>query len=126
MQYEVKKLDKFKYVEEGEGEPLILLHGLFGALSNYEHLISHFRRTHKVIVPMLPMFELDLLHTSVSGIAKNINKFIERMDYKNYHLLGNSLGGHIALVHILKHPENVQTLIFTCSSCLYESGMGDS
>ncbi len=126
MQYEVKKLDKFKYVEEGEGEPLILLHGLFGALSNYEHLISHFRQTHKVIVPMLPMFELDLLHTSVSGFAKYIDKFIEKMDYKNYHLLGNSLGGHIALVHILKHPENVQTLILTGSSGLYESGMGDS
>ena len=126
MQYEVNKLDKFKYVEEGEGEPLILLHGLFGALSNYEHLISHFRQTHKVIVPMLPMFELDLLHTSVSGFAKYIDKFIEKMDYKNYHLLGNSLGGHIALVHILKHPENVQTLILTGSSGLYESGMGDS
>jgi len=126
MQYEVKKLDKFKYIEEGEGEPLILLHGLFGALSNYEHLISHFRHTHKVIVPMLPMFELDLLHTSVSGFAKYINKFIEKMGYKNYHLLGNSLGGHIALVHILKHPENVQTLILTGSSGLYESGMGDS
>ncbi len=126
MQYEIKKLEKFKYIEEGEGEPLILLHGLFGALSNFEHLIEYFRQTHKVIVPMLPMFELDLLHTSVGGFAKYINKFIEKKGYLNYHLLGNSLGGHIALVHILKHPENVKSLILTGSSGLYESGMGDS
>lgn len=126
MQYEIKKLDKFRFIEEGEGEPLILLHGLFGALSNFEHLIEHFRQTHKVIVPMLPMFELDLLHTSVSGFAKYIQKFIEKRQYADYHLLGNSLGGHIALVHILKHPEKVKTLILTGSSGLYESGMGDS
>jgi pimeloyl-ACP methyl ester carboxylesterase len=126
MEYEIKKTDKFKYIEEGEGEALILLHGLFGALSNYEHLIEHFRHTHKVVVPMLPMFELDLLHTSVGGFAKYINKFIEKKGYSDYHLLGNSLGGHIALVHILKHPEKVKTLILTGSSGLYESGMGDS
>ena len=95
MQYEVKKADKFKYIEEGEGEPLVLLHGLFGALSNFQYIIEHFRQTHKVIVPMLPMFELDLLHTSVSGFAKYINKFIEKKGYTDYHLLGNSLGGHI-------------------------------
>jgi hypothetical protein len=39
MTYEIKEKDNFKYVEEGEGEPLILLHGLFGALSNFVHLI---------------------------------------------------------------------------------------
>jgi len=126
MQYEIKKLDKFRFIEEGEGEPLILLHGLFGALSNFEPLIGHFRLTHKVVVPMLPMFELDLLHTSVSGFAKYIQKFIEKKDYADYHLLGNSLGGHIALVHVLKHPEKVKSLILTGSSGLYESGMGDS
>lgn len=126
MQYEIKKLDKFKFIEEGEGETLILLHGLFGALSNFEHLIDHFKKTYRVVIPMLPMFELDLLHTSVSGFAKYINKFIERKEYTNYHLLGNSLGGHIALVHILKHPEKIKSLILTGSSGLYESGMGDS
>jgi 2-hydroxy-6-oxonona-2,4-dienedioate hydrolase len=126
MQYEVKKLDKFRFIEEGEGDPLILLHGLFGALSNFEPLIEHFRQSYKVIVPMLPMFELDLLHTSVSGFAKYIQKFIEKREYTDYHLLGNSLGGHIALVHILKHPEKVRSLILTGSSGLYESGMGDS
>src|SRR5437868_2860270 len=126
MQYEIKKLDNFRFIEEGEGDPLILLHGLFGALSNFEKLIEHFKHTHKVIVPMLPMFELDLLHTSVGGFAKYIHKFIEKKEYTQYHLLGNSLGGHIALVHVLKHPEKIRSLILTGSSGLFESGMGDT
>ena len=90
MQYEIKKLDKFRFIEEGEGDPLILLHGLFGALSNFQHLMEYFKRTHKVIVPMLPMFELDLLHTSVGGFAKYINKFIETKKLLLFFLLEKS------------------------------------
>ncbi len=126
MNYEVKKIDKFSFIEEGDGEPLILLHGLFGALSNFEKLIDHFRKSHRVIVPLLPLFDLDLFHTSVGGLAKYLHRFIETRDYNNIHLLGNSLGGHIALLHILKYPERIKTLILTGSSGLFESGMGDS
>lgn len=126
MQYEIKEEGKFKYVEEGEGETLMLLHGLFGALSNFSDLIEHFRKSHKVVVPMLPLLDLDLLQTTVGGLEKFVTKFIEARGYKNIHLLGNSLGGHVALVHILKHPENIKTLILTGSSGLFENGMGDT
>jgi 2-hydroxy-6-oxonona-2,4-dienedioate hydrolase len=94
MEYQIQQEGKFKFIEVGEGEPLVLLHGLFGALSNFGHLIEHFRATNKVIVPLLPLFELDLLHTTVGGLQKFVYKFIEAGDYKNIHLLGNSLGGH--------------------------------
>jgi 2-hydroxy-6-oxonona-2,4-dienedioate hydrolase len=126
MQYEIKQQDKFKFIEEGEGEPLMLLHGLFGALSNFKDLIEHFRVSHKVIVPMLPLFDLDIFHTTVGGIAKYVHKFIEARGYQNIHLLGNSLGGHVALVHVLKHPERIRTLTLTGSSGLFENGMGDT
>ncbi len=126
MSYEIKQDGKFKYIEEGQGEPLVLLHGLFGALSNFKDLIEHFRKNFTVIVPMLPLLDLDLLHTSVGGLHKFLQKFVEHKDYKNIHLLGNSLGGHVALVYILKHPERVRSLILTGSSGLFENGMGDS
>lgn len=124
--YEIKQTGKFRYIEEGEGEPLMLLHGLFGALSNFKDLVDYFARHNKVIVPMLPLFELDLLHTSVGGLQKYLHKFIELKGYHNINLLGNSLGGHVALVHVLKHPERIKSLILTGSSGLFESGMGDS
>src|SRR3954463_6982799 len=126
MQYSIKEEGKFRYIEEGEGEPLMLLHGLFGALSNFMDLIEHFRRTNKVIVPMLPLFDLDILHTTVGGLAKHVHKFIETRGYEKIHLLGNSLGGHVALVHVLKHPEKIKSLILTGSSGLFENGMGDT
>ena len=122
----IKQDGKFRYIEEGEGEPLMLLHGLFGALSNFMDLINHFKQTHKVVVPMLPLLELDLLHTSVGGLQKFVQRFIEHRNYNNIHLLGNSLGGHVALVHVLKNPERIKTLILTGSSGLFENGMGDT
>jgi len=126
MQYQVKEQGRFKYVEEGEGEPLVLLHGLFGALSNFKDLVEHFRTNYKVIVPLLPLFDLDILHTTVGGLAKYVQKFLETKDYKGIHLLGNSLGGHVALVYTLKHPELIRSLILTGSSGLFENGMGDT
>lgn len=127
IQYEIKQQDKFSYIEEGEGEPLVLLHGLFGALSNFSALIDHFKQYNKVVVPMLPLLDMDILNTSVSGLAKYVNKFIELRGYKNVHLLGNSLGGHVGLVYLLKYDDNpVKTVILTGSSGLFESAMGDS
>jgi 2-hydroxy-6-oxonona-2,4-dienedioate hydrolase len=126
MSYEIKQDGKFKFIEEGEGEPLMLLHGLFGALSNFRDLIEHFRKTHKVVVPLLPLLELDLLHTSVGGLQKFVFRFIEHRNFNNIHLLGNSLGGHVGLVYVLKHPERIKSLILTGSSGLFENGMGDS
>lgn len=126
MQYQVKEQGRFKYIEEGEGEPLVLLHGLFGALSNFKDLVEHFRTKYKVVVPLLPLFELDILHTTVGGLAKHVHKFLELKDYTGVHLLGNSLGGHVSLVHTLKHPERIRSLILTGSSGLFENGMGDT
>ncbi len=126
MNYEIKQHEKFKFIEEGTGEPLVLLHGLFGALSNFQPLIEYFKHHNRVIVPMLPLLEMDILHTSVGGLAKFVHKFIEAKKLENIHLLGNSLGGHVGLVHILKHPERIKSLILTGSSGLFENGMGDS
>ena len=126
MSYEIKTDGKFKFIEEGEGEPLMLLHGLFGALSNFRDLIEHFSKINKVIVPLLPLLELDLLHTSVGGLQKFVLRFIEHRNYDQINLLGNSVGGHVALVHILKNPQRIKSLTLTGSSGLFENGIGDT
>ena len=126
MSYTIKKDGKFNFIEEGNGETLMLLHGLFGALSNFNALIEHFKHTHRVVVPILPLLEMDLLHTSVGGLQKYVSKFIEQRKYDNIHLMGNSLGGHVALIYVIKKPEKIKSLILTGSSGLFENGMGDS
>ena len=126
MSYTIKQDGKFKFIEEGEGQVLMLLHGLFGALSNFKDLIEYFKKSHKVVVPLLPLLEMDLLHTSVGGLEKFVTKFIDHRKYTDIHLMGNSLGGHVALVHTLKNPQKIKSLTLTGSSGLFENGMGDS
>ena len=55
-----------------------------------------------------------------------MQRFIEHRNYNHINLLGNSLGGHVALVHILKNPDRIKSLTLTGSSGLFENGMGDT
>jgi pimeloyl-ACP methyl ester carboxylesterase len=125
MEYLIKEESKFRYIEQGEGHPLILLHGLFGALSNWKDVLDEFSPRYKVIIPLMPIYDLPLLRTNVKSLAKFIHKFITFKGYKSFSLIGNSLGGHVSLVYATAHPEGVKNLILTGSSGLYEnSSMG--
>lgn len=126
MDYEIRQNGKFKYVDEGSGETLILLHGLFGALSNFSDLVEHFKTTHRVIIPLLPLFDLNILETTVGGLSRHLTKFVDNLGFNRFHLLGNSLGGHVGLVYTLKNQSKVKTIILTGSSGLFENGMGET
>lgn len=128
MNYEeyIKKEKKFEYLEKGEGHVLLVLHGLFGALSNFEQVIEEFSHKYRVIVPIMPLYSLPLVKTSVGSMAKYIKKFIEYKELENVTLLGNSLGGHVALVCALDIPEKVHSMVLTGSSGLYENAFGGS
>lgn len=116
----------FRYIETSPGAPvLLLLHGLFGALSNFRQLIEGFRAKYNVVVPMLPIYELDLKETGLSGLLSFTERFVHYKGYDNINILGNSLGGHIALLYTLEHGDKILSLTLTGSSGLFESGMGD-
>jgi len=125
MKYEIIERDGYKFIETiGEGETILLLHGLFGALSNFKSILDHFGQEYKVIVPMLPIYDLPLKKTSIGGLLDYIKNFIEYKDLSDIHIVGNSLGGHIALLYALSKEECVKSLILTGSSGLFESAMG--
>jgi pimeloyl-ACP methyl ester carboxylesterase len=116
----------YRYVEAGEGEPLVLLHGLFGALSNFEAVLAHFSQHFRVIIPMLPIYELPMLKTSAAAIAKHIAGFVDDLGLGQFHVLGNSLGGHVALIYTRDHLDRVKSMTLTASSGLYENAFGNS
>jgi pimeloyl-ACP methyl ester carboxylesterase len=117
----------FKYIETKGGENnLLLLHGLFGALSNFTGILKHFGKTHNVIVPILPIFELPIRKLSVTGLVDHVAQFVEKKGYKSVHVLGNSLGGHIALLYALAFPKKIASVTLTGSSGLFESAMGST
>jgi 2-hydroxy-6-oxonona-2,4-dienedioate hydrolase len=126
MEYNIKEENNFRYIEEGSGKPLVLLHGLFGALSNFRDVISHFSKTNTVVIPMLPLYSMPVLSTGVKSIAHFLRDFINHKKWDKVHLLGNSLGGHVALIYTKEHPEKVSSLILTASSGLYENAFGSS
>jgi len=124
MDIPIREEGKFKFIEEGNGHTIIVLHGLFGALSNFTNVIKHFSKNYQVVVPILPIYDLLIINTNVSSLAKFVHKFIEFKGYKDFTLLGNSLGGHVGLVYSKNHPEKVHSLVLTGSSGLYEDTMG--
>ncbi|WP_423147277.1 alpha/beta fold hydrolase [Rubrolithibacter danxiaensis] len=126
MEFTVKEENGFKYIEEGEGQVLLLLHGLMGALSNWESVVVNFRTRYRIIIPMLPIYEMPLLTTGVKSLAKHVHKFIRFKKLDQVTLLGNSLGGHVGLVLTLAHPEEVKALVLAGSSGLYENSFGGS
>lgn len=126
MSFEIKHENNFKYCEQGTGEPIVLLHGLFGALSNFNFLIKHFEARYTVAIPLLPLFELDTDKTTITGMLEYLEGFIDYKGYPKVHLIGNSLGGHIAQLYALKHPGRVATLTLTGSSGLFENSLGDT
>ena len=122
-----KKEGKYNYFEAGEGTPIVILHGLMGGLSNFEEVADYFStRGYKVLIPELPLYSQNLLKTNVKAFARYVKDFITFKNLERVILLGNSLGGHIALYHTKMYPEKVAGLVITGSSGLYENAMGDS
>ena len=126
LTFTVKEEKDFNYIEEGEGEVLLLLHGLFGALSNWDGVVKHFSSKYKVVIPMLPIYVMPIRKTSLEGLVKFIEAFIELKKFKTLTLVGNSLGGHLGLIYTLRYPEKIKRLVLTGSSGLFENTMGAS
>jgi len=126
MDHVLKEEKGFSYIEAGEGETLLLLHGLMGALSNWEDVVNEFSPNYRVILPILPIYDMPLLTTGVRALSKFIHKFIKFKKLSNVILLGNSLGGHVGLIYVLAHPGYVKALVLTGSSGLYENAFGGS
>jgi pimeloyl-ACP methyl ester carboxylesterase len=126
MDFVLKEENGFSYIDEGEGEVLLLLHGLMGSLSNWDAVVDEFKSKYRVIIPILPIYDMPLLTTGVKSLSKFVHKFIKFKQLSNITVLGNSLGGHVALIYVLSHPENIRAMVLTGSSGLYENAFGGS
>lgn len=127
MSGEIQEEGKFKFVESGgDGDVLLLLHGLFGALSNFEGIMNRFSPKFNVVIPILPIYDLPLRKVSVSGLVDHVEEFVEFKKFKKVNVLGNSLGGHVALLYTIRRPDRVHTMNLTGSSGLFESAMGST
>ncbi len=123
---EIKKIEDFNYIDEGQGDVLLLLHGLFGALSNWGSVIQKFSGTHRIIIPLLPIYEMPLRQAGLEGLTAYVEKFVATMKLSDMVVMGNSLGGHVGLMYTLSNKDKVKSLVLTGSSGLFENSMGGS
>jgi len=126
MPLNVKEANGFSYVDEGQGQVLMMLHGLFGALSNWEAVVARFAPKYRVIIPMLPIYSMPIKEAGLEGLRTFVENFVDTMKLDNMIIMGNSLGGHVALLYTLKNEAKVSSLILTGSSGLFENAMGGS
>ena len=127
MKYDIKVEGEFNYIETKGGEEcLLLLHGLFGALSNFGGILDYFGERYNVVVPLLPMFTMPLRKVSINGLLDHVERFVAFKGYSNINILGNSLGGHIALLYTLRNQKVLSSLTLTGSSGLFENAMGST
>ena len=126
MAITIHKKEGYEYVDEGSGPTLVLLHGLFGALSNWAEVVKTFSSSFRVVIPLMPIYIKTDVEPSVRGLVDYVIEFLAFMKLEKYALLGNSLGGHIGLIATLENQEEVTALVLTGSSGLFESGMGST
>ena len=126
MALQIKEENGFKYVDEGQGQVLMLLHGLFGALSNWEDVVKRFSTHLRVVIPMLPIYEMPIKEAGLEGLRKFVEDFVSMKKLDKMIIMGNSLGGHVGLLYTLANSSKVDKLILTGSSGLFENGMGET
>ena len=112
---------QFKTVEMGSSGPeMVLLHGLFGALSNWDSVQPLMAQYSRPIALSLPLLSGHRSEVKVKSLALYTEYFVRQRQFAPVALCGNSLGGHVALRLCLAAPELVDCLILTATSGLYE------
>ncbi len=102
----LKKEKEYRYIEVGEGTPIIVLHGLMGGLSNFDAVTDFFSENgYKVIIPELPIYTMSLLKTNVKSFANSLKNFIYFKKLKAFflhmYLCRSVRGGELGVV---SHP----------------------
>ncbi|MDH5396967.1 MAG: alpha/beta hydrolase [Cyclobacteriaceae bacterium] len=126
MAVNIKSGGDFSFIDEGKGKVIVLLHGLFGALSNWEYVVDYFSKNYRVVIPLLPIYDMPLRESGLEGLVDFLERFIDYKGIKDMNLIGNSLGGHVALIYTLQNESKVKSLVLTGSSGLFENSMGGS
>ena len=113
------------YIEQGQGQPLILLHGNGENCNYFEHQISYFSRYYRVIAidtrghGKSPRGEKPF---SIKQFSEDLKDCLNAMNIAKTMLLGFSDGGNIALEFALRYPERVEKLVLNGAN-LFPSGV---
>lgn len=117
------------YLEGGEGEPLVLLHGFGGNKDTFVRVAGYLTKTYKVIIPDIVGFgesshpvEADY---SPQEQAHRIREFTKALGINSLHLGGNSMGAQIAILYAANYPSDVNSLWLLSPSGIWSAPKSD-
>ncbi len=107
------------YVDEGTGDPIVLLHGNPGWSFEYREIIKEMSKTHRCIAPDYIGFGLsdkpgDWDYLPINH-AKHVEDFLDSLNLNNITFVFNDWGGPPAMSYAIKHPEKIKKLVVTNS-----------
>ncbi len=129
MRLTIDKIMELNYKEFGSGEPVIILHGLFGTLDNWQTIAKKLAAEYTVFIIDLPnhgrsphtegVFEYETM-------ADALAEFLQSHWIYETRLVGHSMGGKLAMQFALSHPDIVKKLVVVdIAPKLYKSGHQD-
>lgn len=125
--FSIHTTDTYQYWDEGavEAPILLYLHGMLGNLQNWKQNVLPFTNAgYRVIAPLLPCYTLPLRQTNIHGLVNWVREFVSKLlPNKVFTLVGNSLGGQIALFYAYQYPDQVKGLVLTGSAGVRELSM---
>ena len=108
--------------DEGEGFPIVLIHGTAASLHTWDAWTDELKKTNRVIRMDLPAFGITGPNKnadySIEAYTTFLQSFLEKLKLEKFHLAGNSLGGNIAWNYTADYPSKVEKLILVDASGL--------
>lgn len=102
------------YLEGGQGEPLVLVHGFGADKDNFTRVAAHLTGQYRIISLDLPGFgdssKPDDADYRVEAQAERLHAFAQALGVKRAHFGGSSMGGAIITAYALKYPDETASL----------------
>jgi pimeloyl-ACP methyl ester carboxylesterase len=113
---------RMRYLAAGDGEPIVLLHGLADSADAWMRVIPSLARSHRVIAPDMlgcGLSDKPKINYSLWALATYLRHFFDALNIQAANVVGHSLGGGVALHFYIQYPERVKRLALVASG-----GMG--
>ncbi|MFL5843447.1 MAG: alpha/beta fold hydrolase [Solirubrobacteraceae bacterium] len=114
------------YVEMGEGDALVFIHGLSGCWQNWLENIPYFARSRRVIAVDLPGFGASPMPAekiSINGYARIVDELLDSLGIERAAIVGNSMGGFIGAELAIEFSTRVERLVLVSAAGLTTAEM---
>lgn len=102
------------YLDGGKGEVILCIHGFGGTMDHWTRFARYMTDEYRVVAPDLPGFGdssfIDGQSYTIQKQVERVHQFAQKLKLKNFHIVGNSMGGYIAGFYAFTYPDDIKTL----------------